>query len=244
MSILQKLSVITAGAAIVVGTVGKAQAIAIISSTGISNPNNTVTFSEFTPPTPPPNTGSASITNQYASFGVTFSPNLFYRSASPANVPNQSGPSLRNFNTNPSAGTTTIFDPFSVLFTTPQTSAAFSYAPTGGVLSATTFTALLNGVTVESFTTSTSTAATNNFYGFTGTSSFNEIEVFSSLAAAGDGSINSSIDNIQLGSATPVPFEFSPGLGLLALGAWGAISQLTNKVRNRKSSAFSNIASN
>jgi hypothetical protein len=35
---------------------------------------------------------------------------------------------------------------------------------------------------------------------------------------------------------TEIPFEFSPGLGILMLGAWGAIAQLKNKVQKRKSS--------
>ncbi len=35
----------------------------------------------------------------------------------------------------------------------------------------------------------------------------------------------------------PIPFEFSPSLGILLLGAWGAISQLNGFVQKRKSSA-------
>lgn len=42
---------------------------------------------------------------------------------------------------------------------------------------------------------------------------------------------------------TPIPFEFSPSLGLLALGAWGAIAQLNSIVQKRKSSG-SAIAKN
>ncbi len=34
--------------------------------------------------------------------------------------------------------------------------------------------------------------------------------------------------------ATAVPFEFSPGLGILVLGAWGAMAQIKSKVKNRK----------
>lgn len=41
---------------------------------------------------------------------------------------------------------------------------------------------------------------------------------------------------------TPVPFEFSPGLGILALGACGALAKLNSSVRKLKfsGSAFSN----
>lgn len=35
---------------------------------------------------------------------------------------------------------------------------------------------------------------------------------------------------------TPVPFKFSPALGILVLGAWGAIAQLKSLVQKRKSS--------
>jgi hypothetical protein len=34
---------------------------------------------------------------------------------------------------------------------------------------------------------------------------------------------------------TAIPFEFSPGLGLLVVGAWGVIDQLKSKMRERKS---------
>ena len=40
---------------------------------------------------------------------------------------------------------------------------------------------------------------------------------------------------------TPIPFEFSPGLGILILGAWGAIAQLKSRVQKKSSkSQFSN----
>lgn len=41
-------------------------------------------------------------------------------------------------------------------------------------------------------------------------------------------------DNHSYRSATPVPFEFSPGLGILALGACGAISQLKSAMQKQK----------
>lgn len=48
------------------------------------------------------------------------------------------------------------------------------------------------------------------------------------------------VDNIQtfgdLSGAQPVPFEFSPGMGILLLGGWGAIAQLTSSLRKLKTS--------
>lgn len=48
------------------------------------------------------------------------------------------------------------------------------------------------------------------------------------------------VDNIQtfgdLTAAQPVPFEFSPGMGILLLGGWGAIAQLTSSLRKLKTS--------
>lgn len=38
------------------------------------------------------------------------------------------------------------------------------------------------------------------------------------------------------GEPTPIPFEFSPGLGIFMLGVWSAIAQLNSLVQNRKSS--------
>ena len=65
------------------------------------------------------------------------------------------------------------------------------------------------------------------------------------IADTSDSSLDSAVF-IQGGSfsdvpATPIPFEFSPTLGLLALGTWGAIAQLKSLVQKCKSSesAFS-----
>ena len=41
------------------------------------------------------------------------------------------------------------------------------------------------------------------------------------------------VDNVAL-SSTPVPFEFSPGLGILALGACSAMARLKNQVQKWK----------
>lgn len=68
------------------------------------------------------------------------------------------------------------------------------------------------------------------------------------VADVGDGSYDSAVliqglsfSNTQTPTAA-VPFEFSPGLGILALGACGAMAQLKSKVKKQKlsASAFSN----
>lgn len=57
----------------------------------------------------------------------------------------------------------------------------------------------------------------------------------------GEGTTSRNVSAGSLAQATPVPFEFSPGVGILALGACGAIQQLRRKMQNRKfaTSAFS-----
>lgn len=63
--------------------------------------------------------------------------------------------------------------------------------------------------------------------------------------ATGNGNSAAGFDNVTLTStATPVPFDFSPGLGILALGIWGAIAQLKSKVKNKKSLEVSSLTSN
>lgn len=48
--------------------------------------------------------------------------------------------------------------------------------------------------------------------------------------SGGDGTQQLVVDT----AATPVPFEFSPGLGIVALGALGGLNQIKNKVLKRK----------
>ena len=46
------------------------------------------------------------------------------------------------------------------------------------------------------------------------------------------------VDNVRtlgdVSSAQAVPFEFSPGMGILALGAWGVVTQLNSITRKRR----------
>ncbi len=187
-----------------------AQGTSLINATGLTDPALTITADEFIL------ANGTVVTNQYSSLGVTFSPNVYYNSENgglgvfpPAVTGNYFG----NFDT---IGSVNINDPFSIEFSTDQTEVAFGLAP--GSDGTATFTALLNGSTVESFSTSVGTFS--QFYGFTD-SLFDEIQVELDLANIDDIAV---FDNIQLGTvasaSTPEPGTI---LGLLAVGSIGAL---------------------
>jgi hypothetical protein len=169
--------------------VNPAQAASLNNGTGISNPTNTITFSEI------PLANGTPLTNQYSGLGVTFSglyANLF---AAGANI---NPPAATNYS---GFGSTS---PFLIGFTQPQSEAAFRLA-TANPLTA-TFEALRNNSVVGTFSAPASLSNTNNFYGFTGVT-FDAIRV-TTVASSFDVTI---IDNIQFGSATAqsVPEPFS-----------------------------------
>ena len=64
----------------------------------------------------------------------------------------------------------------------------------------------------------------------------------SSLLFADD--VGAGFDNVTVSNATAVPFEFSPSMGILALGAWGAFSQLKSKLKNRKPLNIGSLTTN
>ena len=146
-----------------------------------------------------------------------------YYSSNFGTFPNFNANTLVNFdNTNRVTAPT-----FSINFSEDQSAAAFAMATNPGT---STFTALLDGAVLESFSTATTLDDSNNFYGFSGIM-FDEISV-----APGGFANQMSLDNIQTqASATAaVPFEFSPTLGLLlAGGLWGG-SHLHRKHRAKK----------
>ncbi len=172
----------------------------IQNSTGISNPAQIITFSEFVFP------NNTAIVNQYSSLGVTFSPTLYYNGSGSGFYnffPHISGNYLSNFNPG-------YVDPFSLNFTTVQSSVAFAFTTNPG---STTFNAYLGNTLVDSASVVTSSTINNNFYGFTGIS-FDRIEVF-------PGGSNSAMvmDNLQMG-VVPEPSTYITGaLLLLPFGA-------------------------
>ncbi|MGG6268573.1 hypothetical protein ACQ4M3_29445 [Leptolyngbya sp. AN03gr2] len=168
-------------------------------ATGIASPAQTINFDDLTAP------DGTAVTTQYP--GITFS-NLFL--AAPSPFPNFSGRMVTNFSGG--AFGAPALNPFSIQFSTTQTRASLALVTNIG--GTTTFTALLNGAVVESFTANTDFDSNNNFYGFTGSSGFNEIQV--SVISSDNGAV---IDNLQIGTtATPIPFGFTPLPGLAVSG--------------------------
>jgi hypothetical protein len=169
-----------------------AQAGPIANTTGLSSPNTIITFSElsFAQGTP--------ITSEFSAYGVVLSPPVWYDSQGVSSC--CSGivsDYVANFSTIP----VSISNPFSILFTADQTEVAFALAtnPT-----TTTFTALLGGTPVESFSSPTSfDSSTPYYFGFTGIT-FDEIRI------SVGGNQLALIDNIQLGpAAVPEPHTFA-----------------------------------
>ena len=184
--------------AFAVGVSGS-KAATLVNGTGLASPAAVVDFDGAGL------TAGAIVTNQFASQGVTFGPNLYFNSQGPVSFPGISGDYLANFNP--------LVNPFSLLFAMDQTDVAFGFATN---VANTTLTAFLNGVIVESFQTpTTSNNAGTAFLGFTGIL-FDEIQisVSSSLAL---------VDNIQLGTVAPVPLPAALPLLLAALAGAGLL---------------------
>ncbi len=154
-------------------------ATSISNNFGLTSPTKTITFDEIV------FTQGTQISTQYASYGVTFTSGMIYDSQSTASFPGITGHYLGN-GSNPT---------FSIYFSANQTAAAVGLATNPAT---TTFTALLNGAVVETFSIATTfDNASLGFYGFTGIT-FNELKVSVSSGAA-------LFDNIEMGVAAPVP---------------------------------------
>lgn len=177
--------------------IGPASAAVIdSSSSSIINPEVSLGFDEVAL------SNGTTVVNQFASFGVSFSPQLTYLDNVSAR-PNFQGPALFNFGGSPF----TIFDPFSLLFTNTVSDAVFAYTTNFG---STTFEALLNGSVIESFASVTNISA-QSFYGFMGIE-FDEIRVTSA-----NGKRTGALDSLSFNTvAVPEP-------GVLPLFAMGAL---------------------
>ena len=157
-------------------------ATVITDTTGLTSPHTTITFSEVAF-----NNGDP-VTTQYASYGVTFASDSVFYNSQPGYF--SSDPSLANFSFTNSGGRILS----SLYFTQTVNGAAFNFITNLGISS---FAALLNETTVESFTAATDTNTTM-FYGFDNIS-FNEIQFLAPLNFAAE------FDNLQISSAAPVP---------------------------------------
>jgi hypothetical protein len=180
--------------------VASARAVFIQSSVGLPSAQ-TITFAEHGFPAGTP------VTTQYADLGVTFSPNLYYSPLATAGIPHIDDTNLGNF---AGFGNPAV-NPFIIHFNQPQTAADFAMATVDP--GASTFTALLGGVPVETATAFTSLDTRQNFYGFTGIT-FDAIEV----TAAGSSGVMG-LDNLQTAPAAAAPAP--PGLVLVGLGVLG-----------------------
>lgn len=193
----------------------RARAEFIRNPTGIANPAVVVRFDELglAPATP--------VAAQYLPFGVTFSPGVFQNplQTEDATFPHIDTHRLGNFQD--------LFgengSPFSILFATPQTEAAFALV--SALPTTTVFTALLAGVPVESATPATDFTSTNNFYGFVGVT-FDEIRVNVGTSAGG----KALIDNLQMGQRAAAVPEPS---GLLLGAAAATAAALWARLRRR-----------
>ena len=147
-----------------------------LSSVGLAVSESIITFSERT------FADTTQVSTEFADLGVTFLPNLFYRTGDHPDWASVEGPNLRT-------GEPEV-NPFSIHFGSALTSAAF--AAIAQPPTAATITAKLGGVEVESFETTVSIDNPDNYFGFSDIV-FDEIEI----AYTEDTRLR--IDNIQLG---------------------------------------------
>jgi hypothetical protein len=149
-----------------------------LSTAGLPEPESIVDFSEIA-------LGDTSrVSTEFSDFGVTFLPNLYYRTGDHPDCASVSGPNLRT-------GEPEV-NPFSIVFNNPLTSAAvvaIAQPPTPA-----TITAKLNGTEVESFNTTISIDNPNQYFGFTDII-FDEIQIEYTAAT------RLRIDNVQFGES-------------------------------------------
>ena len=239
MTIIKHLSMATAGAVfIALGTVGRTQAVVLDSTItlgfeGVGNLNTVGNFYDTAP----------------QDFDIVFSPNSLaivdIDAGGDGNFGNEPSPSTVLFFLQGSASTLNALNGFDTGFSfyysavnTPGSIKVYdNFNATGNVLA-----------TLNLPVTPSNGGDPNGNY-----SPFVPIGVsFSGVAKSIDfgGTANLiGFDNVTFGSATPgtiptpteVPFEFSPGLGILLLGVWGLAARLKSLVQKRKSSgsAFS-----
>ena len=194
LSLAISLSAVTAQAASISG-----------GSSGLASPAQTITFDEILL------TPNSSVTNEYSSLGVTFSPNLYY--SPQTGFPNITGNTLGNFDWNNNSATQ--IDQFSLNFLATQSSVAFNMVSNATMW---TFEALLGNSVVESFSAGVGNGYSQpnydaNFFGFTGIS-------FDQIRLTGNDYVL--IDNLQMSNLiSPVPEPETYTMMLIGLGLLG-----------------------
>lgn len=156
----------------------------VLSPSGLVDPESTITFDELQI------ADTTRVSEEFADFGVTFLPHLYYRTNDNPDWPNVAGSNLRSGDP--------IVDTFSVRFNSPLSSAALTaiaQPPTPA-----TVTAKLNGLEVESFETTVTIDNPDNYFGF-------KDIVFDEIEIAYTEETRMRIDNIQLGPGVGGPFQ-------------------------------------
>ena len=168
-------------------------------ATGIPTLKTTVTFSEV------PLANGATLTNEYAAYGITFIG--AYYDPQPGYFPT---PSVGNFSFSQNMQSATIEFDFSKI----QTGIAFQLVTNPG---ASIFAAYLGATLVATGTSFTNSAKPVPFYGFTG-GSFDRVILTASRAAL-------LLDNLQLSVAGGVPEPASWALMIAGFGLVGAAAR-------------------
>jgi hypothetical protein len=128
--------------------------------TGLTSPLSTVDFTELSLAANTP------VTTQYASYGVSFSPNVYYN-AETSYFPNE----VSNYT---DATEPAFIEPVVISFTSPQTSAAFQIVADDTPYLIQAFSGGTGGTLVDSFTSTI--AGSILYYGFTN-ETFDTIEI-------------------------------------------------------------------
>ena len=184
-----------------------AQAAPFKRDTGLTNPDQTLIFDEIVL------ARHAIVTDQYSGLGIEFSPGLIYNIQENLrdSFYNVGGNRIGNF---PRAVLNyNAINPFSIKFLEEQREVAFAMIANPGISS---FTALLNGSVVETFSTFTISVSPDNFYGFTDIV-FDEVQI--KVGGLGEPML---LDNLQTIKASEKSVsELTNILGIFAIGIFG-----------------------